>query len=300
MLLKKVIHGGGLVLLAATFLSTGCVSRKPAPYVYEAPRAESIQRQDDGRRAAQAAPRPEETASRPTTTQAQAPTADERPASPRRAQPARETPALAPQMPAVDLAPAQTDQSRLPEADFSARQNQSFVDAVEDLDGEETSVIPTGYRLRVGDPVVVHLRGIPEASNYEFMLDESGYISLPYIRPIQALGLTSAELQRRIHDAYINEQIYRQISVNVMLSTQSYFVRGEVRQPGRFPLTSGMTLLKAIAAAGGYTEFANPRRVEIVRGDVTRTENARRIEQDPSRDVEIRAGDVIVVRRSIF
>ena len=156
------------------------------------------------------------------------------------------------------------------------------------------------YRLRPNDAVFVHLRGIPESANYEYVIDDSGYINLPYIPPIYAVGLTASELQRAIHDSYIANLIYRQISVNVILPTQSFFVRGEVRQPGRYALTSGMTLLKAIASAGGYTEFANPRRVEIIRAGETLAANARQLEQNPELDFNIKAGDVIIVRRSIF
>ncbi len=157
-----------------------------------------------------------------------------------------------------------------------------------------------GYRLQPGDPVQIYLRGIPEPANYEYVIADEGTITLPYIPAIQAAGLTVSELRREIHDTYINEQIYRQITVNVILPTQSYFVRGEVRQPGRYPLTGGMTVLQAIAAAGGYTEFANPRRVEIIRDGETILENARQMEQNPDQDLPVKAGDVIIVRRSIF
>ncbi len=174
--------------------------------------------------------------------------------------------------------------------------------AAEQMGGAEEpeSVIAPGYRLRQGDQISVSLRGIPEPADYEFIIPDDGYIFMPYISPIQAKGLTISELQRLIHGRYIEEQIYRQLSVNVLLPTQHYFVRGEVRAPGRFPLTSGMTVLKAIAAAGGYTEFANPRRVEVIRAGETISGNARQMEQNPEEDFMVQAGDVIIVRRSIF
>lgn len=166
-----------------------------------------------------------------------------------------------------------------------------------DLDGAPAI---RGYRLRAADQIAVSLRGIPEPADYEFIIPDDGYINLPYISPIQAIGLTVSELQRLVRDRYIEEQIYRQLSVNVFMATQHYFVRGEVRGPGRFPLTSGMTVLQAIAAAGGYTEFANPRRVEIIRAGETISGNARQMEQNPEEDFLVKAGDVIIVRRSIF
>lgn len=164
------------------------------------------------------------------------------------------------------------------------------------VDGEAS----TAYRLRAGDPIVIHLRGIPEAADYEYIIDDSGYINLPYISRIQAVGLTASELQQEIHRRYIDEKIYRQISVNVLNPSQRYYVQGEVRQPGAYPLRSGMTLLRAIAAAGGYTEFAQPRRVEITRDGETERVNARDIRDNPETDVELKAGDVIDVKRSFF
>lgn len=177
-------------------------------------------------------------------------------------------------------------------------------DASEPGQAEATLVEPTrvvqGYRLRQGDQIAVSLRGVPEPSDYEFIIPDDGYIYMPYITPVQVKGLTISELQRLIHSRYVEEQIYRQLSVNVLMPTQHYFVRGEVRQPGRFPLSSGMTVLKAIAAAGGYTEFANPRRVEVIRAGETISGNARQMEQNPEEDFLVQAGDVIIVRRSIF
>ena len=157
-----------------------------------------------------------------------------------------------------------------------------------------------GYRLRANDPLIVELRGIPRSESFEMMVDDQGYIGLPYVSPIRAEGLTASELQRSIRDTYIEERIYRHITVNVLLPSQFYFVRGEVRQPGRFPLTSGMTVLKALAAAGGYTEFANPRRINIIRAGETLITNARDLERNPEDDMDVEAGDVIIVPRSVF
>jgi polysaccharide export outer membrane protein len=77
-------------------------------------------------------------------------------------------------------------------------------------------------------------------------------------------------------------------------------VRGEVLQPGRYKLTSGLTVVRALAAAGGYTEFANPRKVKILRGGKAFYVNLRELEQYPDRDIEIKPGDVMVVPRSMF
>ena len=56
----------------------------------------------------------------------------------------------------------------------------------------------------------------------------------------------------------------------------------------------------AIAAAGGYTDFANPKKVEIKRGDELLKLNAKTIQRNPDKDIFVKTGDVIVVRRSYW
>ena len=156
------------------------------------------------------------------------------------------------------------------------------------------------YLIKPGDLVVVHLRGIPQEQEIEDQVDEMGKINLPFINEVTAAGKSSSEMEREIRQAYIEQQIYRNIMVNVILPSQSYYVRGEVRQPGRFPLSSGVTMVQAIAAAGGYTEFANSRKVQLLRGNKADYYDARSLEVHPEKDVAIEAGDVIVVHRSVF
>lgn len=152
------------------------------------------------------------------------------------------------------------------------------------------------YRLRPGDAIVVAVR-TPAEQQFELVIDEHGLIKLPLIPDIRAAGMTGSELERTIKSAYINNKIYRDVTVNVMVPQRSYFVRGEVRAPGRYPIIGGVTLLQAIAAAGGYTEFANPRRIQVSRGGQQFTADAYEIERNPDSDIAIETGDVIVVPR---
>ena len=156
------------------------------------------------------------------------------------------------------------------------------------------------YRLKKGDPVVVNLRGIPNALVVEDIIDENGFITLPYLNSVDAIGKTSSELEIFIHDLYVPD-FYRYITVNVLIPTQrSYYVRGAVKAPGRFVFSAGMSLLQAITTAGGYTDFSNPKKVRILRGDNTSLYNMREIEKRPEMDVSIEPGDVIVVPEKIW
>jgi polysaccharide export outer membrane protein len=177
--------------------------------------------------------------------------------------------------------------------------------AVPSLQASAPSVAPrqrtvAAYRLKAGDPVMIFLRGIPREEEIEDIVDEDGYITMPYINTIRAAGLTSAELEREIRRTYLDEKIYRNITVNVVMSSQSYFVRGEVRQPGRYPMITGVTISQAIATAGGYTDYANSRKISITRGNKTFYVDANDLREHPDKDQNLEAGDVIVVERKFF
>lgn len=159
----------------------------------------------------------------------------------------------------------------------------------------------TFYRFKSGDPVVVHLRGIyPKDEAVEDIIDEDGNITIPLVGDIPAVGKSTSQLEADITRHYIEGGFYRSITVNVVMPSPFYFIRGEIRSPGRFPVVSGVTILQAIAAAGGYTEFANQRSVQLIRGKTTSTINMRDIERNPERDIRLESGDVIVVSRSIL
>ncbi len=162
-------------------------------------------------------------------------------------------------------------------------------------------IATTAYKLRGGDPVVIFLRGIfPKDDELQDIIDEAGYLNLPYIGAILAAGKTTSQLESEIQKTYLEKQIYKSVSVNVVLPSQSFFVRGEARGPGRFPLITGMTVLQAISAAGGYTDFANPKDVNIIRGGKVIRVNATDLERHPEKDISIEPGDVIVIPRSFF
>jgi len=82
------------------------------------------------------------------------------------------------------------------------------------------------------------------------------------------------------------------------------FVQGEVRRPGRLALTPSMTLLQAIALAEGLTEWAGKKDVRVRRtlGGETTEEivNLKKVEERKAPDVELKAGDIILVRRKVL
>jgi len=157
------------------------------------------------------------------------------------------------------------------------------------------------YRLKPQDPITVTLKGISSGNEItEYVINEHGMINLAYLGPVKAAGLTPSELQESIEQAYIDGEIYRQVTVSVTMYAMSYFIKGEVRSPGRYPLTTGTSLLQAIAAASDFTEYANQRRILLTRAGVNYWFDARELTSNPEKDLEIKAGDLIEVLRSTF
>jgi len=167
----------------------------------------------------------------------------------------------------------------------------------------DLGVIDTSDLLRGGDTLIIRLTGVPPADQgiYEIKVDESGKVSMPYIGNVDAANLTTVQLKKAIETAYVQGEIFTNPNVTVDLKEQRFVdVTGEVRMPQRVPYTKDLTALGAVAACGGFTDFANRRRVKLTQGGVTREFNAREVQADPSRDIRLLPNDKIHVDRSIF
>ncbi len=92
-------------------------------------------------------------------------------------------------------------------------------------------------------------------------IKEDGTITLPDIGRVQAAGKTPGELEDAIHDLYV-PKYYTHLNVTVKTtSDRVYYVRGEVRNPGRLIYAGPITVTKAITSAGDFTDFANHSKV---------------------------------------
>ena len=122
------------------------------------------------------------------------------------------------------------------------------------------------YRLGASDKVRVTVFG-EEALTGEFIVGANGKLSLPLIGETQAAGMTIGQFQTEIANAlsqgFLNEP---RVSVEV-LNYRPFYILGEVNQPGTYPYTNNLTVLNAVATAGGFTYRANINRVFIKRGD---------------------------------
>ena len=150
--------------------------------------------------------------------------------------------------------------------------------------------------LRRGDRVRIYLRAIPSPEDLSDEVDEQGCITLPYLGQMMVEGKTTSRVEAEVAKAYVAGEIYAKIDVIVVVEADEYYVRGQVKGEGRYALARDMTLMQAIAAAGGYTDFAGPR-VQVIRGQTVLNFNMKRIERRKDPDPLIAPRDIIVVRR---
>jgi protein involved in polysaccharide export with SLBB domain len=160
--------------------------------------------------------------------------------------------------------------------------------------------------LRVGDPIDLRISGVPPDEqaqiNNIYMVDVTGSINLPYINKVKAEGLTPAELGSAIEEAFRTNRIYTNPTITILMQPGARFVNvgGAVRNPMRVPFTEDMTLLTAINAAGGFNDFADQKRVRVLRGSEVTIYDVRQFRRDPAKDVRLQPGDKVEVPQSFL
>ncbi|HEX2890288.1 polysaccharide biosynthesis/export family protein [Vineibacter terrae] len=151
------------------------------------------------------------------------------------------------------------------------------------------------YKLGGGDRMRIIVYGQPNLTG-EYVLDGSGALSFPLIGQVQAMGMTPSQLEHaivsRLHPDYLRNP---SVSVEVM-TRRPFYIVGEVRNPGSYPYVSGMTVINAIALAGGFTYRARESSFYIKRND--RNGQSGRI--DANQETPVQPGDVIMVRERYF
>lgn len=165
------------------------------------------------------------------------------------------------------------------------------------------------YRIGPLDRIEVSVFGVPDLARAG-QIDASGSFSMPLIGPVLAAGESANSLAAKIAVA-LEERFVRNPQVNVVVTeaiSQQVTVEGSVVRPGQFPILSQTSLLRAVAVAGGTTEFAKLGEVLVFR-----TVNGQRmvarfdlqaVRGGRADDPEIFGNDIIVVnddrRRRLF
>jgi protein involved in polysaccharide export with SLBB domain len=150
------------------------------------------------------------------------------------------------------------------------------------------------YELGPGDRIRINIFNHDELSG-EYQLDGEGRFSMPLIGVVQAEDLNSAELEALLVERFkpdylVNPRIFIQL-----VTYRPYYLVGEVGGRGAFPYIAGMTYLKAIAIAGGFSYRAKKEYVFVVRAD-----DPEQIEIKLNVDEKVQPGDIIRVAERLF
>lgn len=147
------------------------------------------------------------------------------------------------------------------------------------------------YTLGAGDKVRVTVFGEPYLSG-EFTVNANGTVSLPLIDPVSVAGKTLSQTEGLIREklaaGFISDP---KVSVDI-LQYRPFFIMGEVKNPGSFPYVADMTVLHAVAIAGGFTPRAAKSKILLQRGN--------------QEDISVKSttpvlpGDVITVKERFF
>lgn len=127
---------------------------------------------------------------------------------------------------------------------------------------ELSQVEPAPYQLGSGDQLRVMVFGAGELSG-QFVVGPRGNVAYPLLGDIAVGGLTVEEFTTKLEGLLKPDYVRNpQITVEV-LNYRPFYVLGEVQQPGTFEFVNGLTVMSAVALAGGFTYRADSRRVFI-------------------------------------
>ena len=161
--------------------------------------------------------------------------------------------------------------------------------------GSSIEELPKGsYVLGTGDQIEITVYGQEQISG-NYIVDSNGNIALPLIQSIPAKGLTIPELQNNIRNE-LSPKYLKDPKVSIqVLQYRDIYILGEVRNPGKFSYVPNMTLLQAIAVAGGHTYRAQEDKAEITR----ETSEGVQTFMAPAKTF-VEPGDTIIVKRRWF
>lgn len=161
-----------------------------------------------------------------------------------------------------------------------------------EANGYQASAQP--YLLDSGDQLRIVVFGQDDLSN-TYAVDSGGKLAMPLIGAVDARGQTIRQLESNIEGRLRNGYL-RSPDVTVEIAAyRPFFIMGEVKTPGQYPYVNAMTVQTAVAIAGGFTERANKRQVEI-----TRQAGDKLVLGEAGMAGGVRPGDTIYVKERLF
>jgi len=162
------------------------------------------------------------------------------------------------------------------------------------------------YPIGPGDVLQVAIyAGGEKQEDFSVNVSPAGTMASPLIGTVEVQGLTASEIAGKIthilgRDFFVNPQVL----VSVKEYGRKIYVMGEVKKPGAYAIQEGLTVLNACILAGGFTEYASPRRVKLTRienGNQKIIEvNLIKVQEGREADLVLQTGDRVDVPQGWF
>jgi polysaccharide export outer membrane protein len=160
--------------------------------------------------------------------------------------------------------------------------------------------VSADYRLVAGDKLRIEVYKEPQLSQ-SVQIRPDGKITLPLVGDVLAAGVTPQELTKTLTER-LREFVTAPAVTVIVAETipPVIYVMGEVTKPGSMPITGPMTVVQALAVAGGFKEFANPKKIRILRKGSNGTVQTidfdyRDAIASPDRPLLLQPGDTVIV-----
>ncbi|WP_373974922.1 polysaccharide export protein [Chitinibacter sp. SCUT-21] len=153
----------------------------------------------------------------------------------------------------------------------------------------------SNYKLGAGDVVTIRVFGEDELSRERIKLTDAGTLQYPVIGEIVIKGMTTGDLQRLITEGLRGKYLVNPRVAVLIDEYRPYYINGMVYNGGGFPYRPGLTVLKAIALAGGFKERASKDKIFVIRADDP-NQSAQKVDLNSP----IYPGDIITVQDSFF
>lgn len=150
------------------------------------------------------------------------------------------------------------------------------------------------YRFSADDTISITVFGEPDLSLKKIRIATNGTVSVPLIGQVQVRGLTGAELEEKLTQLFADGYLKKPAITVSIVEYRQFYINGEVKKPGGYSFRDGLTVERAVALAGGFSERASKSKITIAHEK--NTDKTTRVKLT----TPIQPGDVITVEESFF
>jgi len=150
------------------------------------------------------------------------------------------------------------------------------------------------YRISADDQISVTVFNETDLSVNKVRVSGNGAISMPLLGQVAIEGHTIAEVEQKISSLLLQGYLKKPNVTVTITEYRPFYINGQVKKPGSYPYKKNLTVEKAVALAGGFTERASRSTISLV------SENNKNVVKEVILNDKIKPGDVITISESFF